>query len=101
MDRQDRDESVYTTRHGKRRTIEEYLTSGQVLVGCEGNDEVLSYVKQKAGIEAFAFATDYPHEVDLVAAKQMIQGALERPDLTLDEKKAVMGGNAKRFFRLQ
>ncbi len=34
-------------------------------------------------------------------AKQMIQGALERPDLTLDEKKAVMGGNAKRFFRLQ
>ena len=101
MDRQDRDESVYTTRHGKKRTIEEYLSCGQVLVGCEGNDEVLSYVKQKAGIDAFAFATDYPHEVDLVAAKQMIQGALERPDLTLDEKKAVMGENAKRFFRLQ
>ena len=101
LDREGRDESVYTTHHGKRRSLQEYLSSGQVLVACEGNDEVLSYLKEKVTIEALAFATDYPHEVDLVAAKQMIKGALERPDLTLEEKKAVMGENGKRFFSLQ
>jgi aminocarboxymuconate-semialdehyde decarboxylase len=101
LDRMDRDESVYTTRTGKRRSLQEYLSSGQVLIGCEGNDEVLSYLKGKVGIEAFAFASDYPHEVDLVAAQQMIQGALERPDLTLEDKAAVLGMNAKRFFRME
>lgn len=100
LDRIERDESVYTMPLGKRRSLQDYLSGGQVLVGCEGNDEVLSYVKGKVGIEAFAFASDYPHEVDLVAAKQMIRGAMERPDLTLQEKAAVMGENARRFFRL-
>ncbi len=100
LDRIERDQSVYTMPTGKRRSLQDYLSGGQVLVGCEGNDEVLSYVKGKVGIEAFSFASDYPHEVDLVAAKQMIRGAMERPDLTLQEKAAVMGENARRFFRL-
>ncbi|MFQ5932476.1 MAG: amidohydrolase family protein [Nitrospiraceae bacterium] len=100
LDRMDRDESVYTTSTGKQRSLQEYLSSGQMLVGCEGNDEVLSYLAKKVGIDVFAFASDYPHEVDLVAARDMIQGALERPDLSLGEKAAVLGGNAKRFFRL-
>jgi hypothetical protein len=39
-------------------------------------------------------------EVDLVAAKQMIHDTVERPDLTHSEKAAVLGGNAKRFFRV-
>ena len=42
----------------------------------------------------------HPHEVDLVAAKQMIHDTVERPDLTHSEKAAVLGGNAKRFFRV-
>ncbi|MGH7771032.1 MAG: amidohydrolase family protein [Candidatus Binatia bacterium] len=100
MDRMDRDESVYTVSTGKKRSLREYLSSGQILIGCEGNEEVLSYVARHVGIEAFAYASDYPHEVDFVAAKQMIHETLERPDLSLAEKEAVLGGNAKRFFRL-
>ena len=49
---------------------------------------------------AFAFASDYPHEVDLVSARTMIDETLKRTDLTQDQKAAVLGGNAKRFYRL-
>lgn len=100
MDRMDRDESVYTVSTGKKRSLQEYLSSGQILVGVEGNEEILPYVTKRVGAEAFAYASDYPHEVDLVAVKQMIHETLERPDLTLTEKKAVLGENARRFFRL-
>jgi predicted TIM-barrel fold metal-dependent hydrolase len=52
-------------------------------------------------VEAFAWASDYPHEVDLEAAKQMIQETLDHPELSPSEKAAVLGGNARRFFRLR
>jgi hypothetical protein len=52
------------------------------------------------GADSFSYASDYPHEVDLVAAKQMIHETIERPDLSHDEKGKVLGLNAKRFFRV-
>jgi hypothetical protein len=55
---------------------------------------------KRAGIEAFAWASDYPREVDLEAAKKMIQETVDRPELSAEEKAAVLGGNARRFFRL-
>jgi uncharacterized protein len=99
-DRMDRDESIYTTPTGKQRSLREYLSSGQILVGCEGNEQILAYVAKEVGIDSFAYASDYPHEVDVVAAKQMIHETLERPELSLGEKGAVLGENAKRFFSL-
>jgi len=41
----------------------------------------------------------YPHEVDFVAAKQEIQEMAERPDTSEQEKQAILGGSAKRFFK--
>ncbi len=38
----DRDETVYTTPTGKQRSLEEYLSAGQILIGCEGNEDILS-----------------------------------------------------------
>ena len=100
LDRMERDSSVYLTDIGAKRTLQEYLASGQILIGCEGNDRILSYLAQEVGLDAFAFASDYPHEVDLVSARTMIDETLERTDLTQDQKAAVLGGNAKRFYRL-
>jgi len=99
-DRMDRDDNVYTTSTGHARSLNDYLASGQILVGCEGNEWILPYVIQQCGAQAFAYASDYPHEVDLVAAKQMIHETAERPDLTEAQKAAVLGENARRFFRL-
>ena len=41
-----------------------------------------------------------PYEVDLVSARTIIDETLERTDLTQDQKAAILGGNAKRFYRL-
>jgi hypothetical protein len=87
----DRDDNVYTTSTGHARGLNDYLNSGQVLIGVEGNEWVLPYVIKQCGPEAFAYASDYPHEVDLVAAKEMIHDTVERPDLTHAEKAAVLG----------
>jgi hypothetical protein len=37
-------------------------------------------VIKQVGAECFSYASDYAHEVDLVAAKQMIHETIERPD---------------------
>jgi len=99
-DRMDRDDNVYTTSTGHARSLNDYLASGQVLVGVEGNEWILPYVIKQCGAEGFAYASDYPHEVDLIAAKQMIHETIERPDLTHDEKAKVLGLNAKKFLRV-
>jgi predicted TIM-barrel fold metal-dependent hydrolase len=88
----------YATGHA--RSLNDYLASGQVLVGVEGNEWILPYVIKQCGAEGFAYASDYPHEVDLIAAKQMIHETIERPDLTHDEKAKVLGLNAKKFLRV-
>ena len=100
LDRMERDDAVYVSGGSGSRSLRDYFSSGQVLIGCEGNEDILSYLSQRVGIEAFAWASDYPHEVDVVAAAEMIAESMERPDLTSDEKEAVLGGNARRFFRL-
>ena len=64
------------------------------------NTSVFDCVIQQVGYQCFSYASDYPHEVDLVAAKQMIHETVERTDLTHAQKAGVLGENAKQFFRL-
>ena len=85
---------------GARRRLPDIIAGGQVLIGCEGDDESLGYLAKRLGVEAFAYASDYPHEVDLPGAQEMIEETLTREDLTHDEKAAVLGGNYRRFFGL-
>ena len=99
LDRMKRNEEYFDTRETKRG-LPEYVARGQILVGCEGEDESMPYVIERAGVEAFAYSSDYPHEVDLVDAKRQIEETLERADLSHDQKAAVLGGNARRFFGL-
>lgn len=97
LDRMHRDEE-YMGAAG--RSLPEYLQSGQILIGCEGDDVSLAYIAKQVGAEGFAYCSDYPHEVDLPAAGRMIDRTLERADLNDSEKAAVLGDNARRFFRL-
>ena len=84
---------------GPARTFDEYLNSGQMLIGCEGEDSSLPYLAKRAGVGAFAYSSDYPHEVDMVAAQHEIDETLESKELTQEEKAAVLGENARKFFR--
>jgi hypothetical protein len=57
--------------------------------------------RNRQGVFAgLAYASDYPREVDLVSAKQMIDQTLARSDLSETEKEAVLGGNARKLFRM-
>ena len=80
------------------RPFEEYLTSGQVLIGCEGVDTSLPYLIKRVGVEPFAYSSDYPHEVDYAAAQKEVAETVESPHLSSEEKAAVLGQNAKRFY---
>ena len=81
-----------------RKTLADYLTTGQLVIGCEGNDPSLPYLAKRIGINAFAFSSDYPHEVDLVGVRHEIEETLQSAELSQSEKEAVLGGNARRFF---
>jgi predicted TIM-barrel fold metal-dependent hydrolase len=100
LDRMERDENYFDAADQPRLRADKYLRDGRILIGCEGSEKSLAYVAGRIGIEAFAYASDYPHEVDLPAAIHEIDEVAERADLTVAEKAAVLGANARRFFRL-
>jgi hypothetical protein len=81
-------------------SVPKYLESGRILIGCEGNDTSLPYLAGRVGIAPFAWASDYPHEVDLEAAKHMIKDTIHNTPLPDDQKAALLADNARRFFRL-
>jgi uncharacterized protein len=100
LDRMERDENYFDAADQPKMKPKRYLEEGRILIGCEGSEGSLAYVASRVGIEAFAYASDYPHEVDLTAAIHEIDEVAERADLTPAQKEAVLGGNARRFFRL-
>ena len=100
LDRMERDENYFDPADGGKRKSLEYLQNGRILLGCEGSEGSLAYGASRVGIEAFAYASDYPHEVDLTAAIHEIDEVAVRADLTDAEKQAVLGDNARQFFRL-
>ena len=85
---------------GAYRTFEEALGTGRILIGCEPGEGTLAHLIKRVGPGAFAFSTDYPHEVDFRAVRKEIETAYAHPDLTLDEKNKLLGDNARRFFTL-
>jgi predicted TIM-barrel fold metal-dependent hydrolase len=100
LDRAERDENYFDRQDQPKQHPVNYFRSGRILIGCEGSEHALAYLAKRVGIEPFAYASDYPHEVDLPAAKHEIGEIAERADLSDQEKQAVLADNAKRFFKL-
>lgn len=80
-----------------KRSPEEYFR--RVFVGCEGNEEALSYCIQRVGHEPFMFASDFPHEIMLENCMEEIDEIRERKDLEEHHKRAILGENARRFYK--
>lgn len=99
LDRVERNREQFPVFHSW--PVHDYLSGGKILVGCEGNDPSLPYLVQRIGAEPFAYSSDYPHEVDLIAAQNEIKETVDSRKLTFDQKAAVLGENARRFFHLQ
>ncbi len=77
------------------------MRDGRIFVGFDVDDDGLGFAVQKAGNEGFLFGSDFPHEVfDAVKCRHEIDELLAREDLSMEDKEAVLGGNAKRLYRL-
>jgi predicted TIM-barrel fold metal-dependent hydrolase len=100
LDRMERDENYFAPADQPKKHPIEYLQGGRILIGCEGSEGMLAYAASRIGIEAFAYASDYPHEVDLPAAMHEIDEVAMRPDMTDADKQAVLATNAQKFFRV-
>jgi predicted TIM-barrel fold metal-dependent hydrolase len=79
---------------------EEYFQSGRIFVGCEGNEKALSYAVDRCGPQAFMFCSDFPHEITLEACTEEIDEILERTDIKEEHKAAILGDNARAFYKL-
>jgi predicted TIM-barrel fold metal-dependent hydrolase len=95
LDRARREQEFFT---GPK--LEDYLTSGRILVGCEGIDMTLPYLSGIIGVDCFSYASDYPHEADAKAIMHELEETIESPELNMEQKAAILGGNARRFFNL-
>ncbi len=82
------------------KSPEDYFRSGKVFVGCEGNEKALSYSIERVGHEPFMFCSDFPHEIAEGNAMEEIDEILARKDLKEEHKMAILGGNAKRFYKV-
>lgn len=83
-----------------RREPLDYFRSGRFFVGCEGNEKALSYVIERIGHEPFMFASDFPHEITMDNCMEEINEILERPDLKAEHKTAILGENARKFYKV-
>ena len=83
-----------------KRRPEDYFRSGRIFVGCEGNEKALAYAIERVGVEPFMFASDFPHEITLGNCMEEIHEILEREDIRVEHKQAVLGDNARRFYQL-
>ncbi len=81
-------------------SVRHLFENGRVLVGCEGNDHAIRYLKDDVGVQFLAFSSDYPHEAGAEAVQREIEETLEEPALSKEDKAAILGGNARRFYRL-
>jgi uncharacterized protein len=81
--------------------IRRIVIEGRFYVGFDLGEEMLGYAVQRAGRGAFLYASDFPHEgFSPDYARHEIEEILERDDLNEDDKRAVLGGNARRFYDL-
>src|SRR3954469_5620673 len=81
-----------------RRPVD-YFQDDRIFVGCEGNEKALAYAIERVGPRPFMFASDFPHEIAMDNCMEEIDEILERDDLPPEHKQAILGDNARRFYR--
>ena len=76
----------------------EYLKSGRIFIGCEGNETGLPYQVERVGAQAFLFASDYPHEIGPEDCRREVQDIMQCEGLSDEAKQGILRENARRFY---
>ena len=83
-----------------KREPKEHLKSGRIFFEAELSDEMLPYAVKELGDQALVFASDFPHFTSPQGIAKHIQEFQERPDLSEETKRRILGENAKRLYKI-
>jgi uncharacterized protein len=93
------DEHFESPRYNARQLISrsptEYLKSGRIFFGCEGNEPFLSRVVGEIGEDKLMYSSDYPHADRTEGTARFLT---KRGDLPEAAKRKIMEENARRFY---
>lgn len=93
------DDHFENPRYGARDLIShppgDYLKSGRIFFGCEGNEPFLPRVVEDLGEDLFVFSSDYPHADRTEGTAGYLR---ERADLPAAARDKLLEQNAKRFY---
>jgi uncharacterized protein len=95
------DDHYDNPRYGARDLIShppsDYLKSGRISFGCEGNESFLARVVEEVGEDLFMFSSDYPHADRTEGTARFLN---RREDLTASARRKLLEDNARRFYDL-
>jgi predicted TIM-barrel fold metal-dependent hydrolase len=95
------DDHFENPRYGARDLIShppsEYLKSGRIFFGCEGNESFLGRVIGEVGEDLFMFSSDYPHADRTEGTARFLR---ERTDIPETARRKLLEENARRFYGL-
>ena len=75
----------------------DYLKTGRIFFGCEGNESFLGKVVEAVGEDLFMFSSDYPHADRTEGTAAFLQ---DRGDIAAPVRKKLLEDNARRFYDL-
>ena len=78
-----------------RHPPSDYLKSGRIFFGCEGNESFLGRVVEEVGEDLFMFSSDYPHADRTEGTAKILR---ERDDIAAPVRKKLLEENARRFY---
>ena len=88
-------------RYGARDLIRnppgDYLKSGRIFFGCEGNESFLERVVKEVGEDVFIYSSDYPHADRTEGTAVYLK---ERDDISPMVRAKLLEDNARRFYDL-
>jgi predicted TIM-barrel fold metal-dependent hydrolase len=93
------DDHFENPRYGARDLIShppsDYLKSGRVFFGCEGNESFLGRVIAEIGEDLFMYSSDYPHADRTEGTAKLLR---DRSDIPIGQKRKLLEENARRFY---
>jgi predicted TIM-barrel fold metal-dependent hydrolase len=95
------DDHFKNPRYGARDLIShppsDYLKSGRIFFGCEGNESFLGRVIEDLGEDLFMYSSDYPHADRMEGTAKLLT---ERTDIPGAVRKKLLEDNARRFYEM-
>jgi predicted TIM-barrel fold metal-dependent hydrolase len=95
------DDHFENPRYGARDLIShapsEYLKTGRIFFGCEGNESFLGRVIDEVGEDLFMYSSDYPHADRTEGTAKLLR---DRSDITAPRREKLLEENARRFYNL-